>query len=143
RLGHQLLLRMAAGRRIHAEVPRPRRHRRRVPGGAGRTPVDVRAGVRRLLSRRPPRHRTGSRGDRIARTMTKPLRIAITGAAGNIGYALAFRLAAGNLAGPDRPVVLQLLEIPPALSALEGVAMELRDCAFPLDRKSTRLNSSH
>ena len=68
----------------------------------------------------------------MAGTMTQPLRIAITGAAGNIGYALAFRLAAGDLAGPDRPVVLQLLEIPPALPALEGVAMELRDCAFPL-----------
>ncbi|KAB2963542.1 MAG: malate dehydrogenase [Thermoanaerobaculia bacterium] len=64
--------------------------------------------------------------------MNKPLHIAITGAAGNIGYALAFRLAAGDLAGPDRRIVLQLLEIPPALPALEGVAMELRDCAFPL-----------
>ncbi|HSM13043.1 MAG TPA: malate dehydrogenase [Thermoanaerobaculia bacterium] len=64
--------------------------------------------------------------------MTRPLRIAVTGAAGNIGYALAFRLAAGDLAGPDRPVVLQLLEIPPAMNALEGVCMELSDCAFPL-----------
>jgi malate dehydrogenase len=64
--------------------------------------------------------------------MTRPLHIAITGAAGNIGYALAFRLAAGDLAGPDRPVVLQMLEIPPALPALQGVAMELSDCAFPL-----------
>ena len=64
--------------------------------------------------------------------MTRPLRIAVTGAAGNIGYALAFRLAAGHLAGPDRPVVLQLLEIPPAMNALEGVCMELSDCAFPL-----------
>jgi malate dehydrogenase len=64
--------------------------------------------------------------------MSTPLRIAITGAAGNIGYALAFRLAAGDLAGPDRRVVLQLLEIPPALPALEGVCMELSDCAFPL-----------
>jgi malate dehydrogenase len=63
--------------------------------------------------------------------MEKPLRIAITGAAGNIGYALAFRLAAGNLLGPDRPVILQMLEIAPALGALEGVCMELRDCAFP------------
>jgi malate dehydrogenase len=63
--------------------------------------------------------------------MTRPLRVAITGAAGNIGYAMAFRLAAGDLAGPDRRVVLQLLEIPPALPALEGVCMELSDCAFP------------
>ncbi len=64
--------------------------------------------------------------------MTKPLRIAVTGAAGHIGYALAFRLAYGDLAGPDQRVVLQLLEIPPALGALEGVCMELSDCAFPL-----------
>jgi malate dehydrogenase len=63
--------------------------------------------------------------------MSRPLRITITGAAGNIGYAMAFRLAAGDLAGPDRRVVLQLLEIPPALGALEGVCMELSDCAFP------------
>jgi malate dehydrogenase len=64
--------------------------------------------------------------------MTRPIRIAITGAAGNIGYALAFRLAYGDLLGPDQRVVLQLLEIPPALGALEGVCMELADCAFPL-----------
>jgi malate dehydrogenase len=64
--------------------------------------------------------------------MTTPLRIAVTGAAGNIGYAIAFRLAAGDLAGPERPVVLQLLEIPAALPALQGVCMELSDCAFPL-----------
>jgi len=64
--------------------------------------------------------------------MTKPLRIAVTGAAGHIGYAIAFRLAYGDLAGPDQRVVLQLLEIPPAMGALEGVCMELSDCAFPL-----------
>ena len=64
--------------------------------------------------------------------MTAPARVAITGAAGNIGYALAFRIAAGAMLGPDRPVVLQLLEIPPALDALRGVEMELNDCAFPL-----------
>jgi malate dehydrogenase len=64
--------------------------------------------------------------------MKKPLRIAITGAAGHIGYAITFRLAAGDLAGPDQPVRLQMIEIPPALPALEGVAMELADSAFPL-----------
>ena len=64
--------------------------------------------------------------------MKSPVRVAITGAAGNIGYALAFRIAAGNMLGPDQPVVLQLLEIPPALPALKGVVMELNDCAFPL-----------
>ncbi|MDN5864147.1 MAG: malate dehydrogenase [Gammaproteobacteria bacterium] len=64
--------------------------------------------------------------------MTDPVRIAITGAAGNIGYALAFRIAAGNMLGPDQPVSLQLIEIPAAAQALEGVMMELSDCAFPL-----------
>ncbi|MGI9259709.1 MAG: malate dehydrogenase [Gammaproteobacteria bacterium] len=61
-----------------------------------------------------------------------PLRVAITGAAGQIGYQLAFRIASGQLFGPDRRVVLQLLEIPPAMGALNGVAMELDDCAFDL-----------
>ena len=64
--------------------------------------------------------------------MTAPSRVAITGAAGNIGYALAFRIAAGDMLGADQPVTLQLLEIPPALDALRGVEMELNDCAFPL-----------
>jgi len=64
--------------------------------------------------------------------MKSPVRVAITGAAGNIGYALAFRIAAGNMLGPDQPVILQLLEITPALKALRGVVMELNDCAFPL-----------
>ena len=63
-----------------------------------------------------------------------PVNITITGAAGNIGYALAFRVAAGDMLGPDQPVILQLLEITPALDALKGVAMELNDCAFPLLR---------
>jgi malate dehydrogenase len=61
-----------------------------------------------------------------------PVRIAITGAAGQIGYSLLFRVAAGDLLGPDQPVILQLLEIPPALGALHGVVMELDDCAFGL-----------
>lgn len=64
--------------------------------------------------------------------MKKAVRVAITGAAGNIGYAAAFRVAAGNMLGADQPIILQLIEIPPALGALEGVEMELRDCAFPL-----------
>lgn len=64
--------------------------------------------------------------------MKSPVRVTITGAAGNIGYALAFRIAAGDMLGPDQPVILQLLEIPPALPALQGVVMELNDCAFPL-----------
>lgn len=64
--------------------------------------------------------------------MTTPLRVAVTGAAGNIGYALLFRLAAGDAFGKDQPISLHLLEITPALTALEGVAMELRDSAFPL-----------
>ena len=64
--------------------------------------------------------------------MASPTRVAVTGAAGQIGYSLLFRIASGDLLGPDQPVQLQLLEIPPALDALEGVAMELDDCAFPL-----------
>jgi len=63
-------------------------------------------------------------------TAQRPFRVAITGAAGQIGYQLAFRIASGQLVGPDRPVILQLLEITPALGALNGVAMELDDCAF-------------
>ena len=63
--------------------------------------------------------------------MTQPQRVAITGAAGQIGYQLAFRVASGQLLG-DRPLSLHLLEIPQALDALQGVVMELRDCAFPL-----------
>lgn len=64
--------------------------------------------------------------------MKAPLRVSVTGAAGNIGYALLFRIANGDLFGPDQPVALQLLEITPAMKALEGVAMELEDGAFPL-----------
>jgi malate dehydrogenase len=61
-----------------------------------------------------------------------PLKVAVTGAAGQIGYSLLFRLASGSLLGPDRPIELRLLEIEPALKALEGVVMELDDCALPL-----------
>jgi malate dehydrogenase len=63
--------------------------------------------------------------------MSKAARVTITGAAGQIGYQLAFRIASGQLLGPNQPVILQLLEITPALNALKGVAMELEDCAFP------------
>lgn len=64
--------------------------------------------------------------------MKAPVRIAVTGAAGQIGYALLPRIAAGDMLGPDQPVILHLLEITPALPALQGVVMELNDCAFPL-----------
>jgi malate dehydrogenase len=66
--------------------------------------------------------------------MKNPIRVAVTGAAGQIGYALLFRIASGQMFGPDQPVILQLIEIPmeKALKALEGVVMELEDCAFPL-----------
>jgi len=63
--------------------------------------------------------------------MTTPVRVAVTGAAGQIGYSLLFRIASGSMLGPETPVALQLLEITPALGALEGVRMELDDCAFP------------
>jgi malate dehydrogenase len=66
-------------------------------------------------------------GDRRA-----PVHVTVTGAAGQVGYALVFRIASGQLLGPDTPIVLRMLEIEPALPALEGVAMELEDCAFPL-----------
>src|SRR5260370_24054170 len=61
-----------------------------------------------------------------------PIEVAVTGAAGQIGYALVFRIASGDMFGPDQPVILRMLEIEPAMKALEGVAMELDDCAFPL-----------
>ena len=64
--------------------------------------------------------------------MRDPVRVAVTGAAGQIGYSLLFRIASGSMLGPDQPVVLQMLEIPPAMDALRGVAMELDDCAFGL-----------
>ncbi|MCA9616799.1 MAG: malate dehydrogenase, partial [Myxococcales bacterium] len=64
--------------------------------------------------------------------MKQPVRVAVTGAAGQIGYSLLFRIANGDLFGPDQPVILQLLDVPVAMKALEGVIMELDDCAFPL-----------
>ena len=64
--------------------------------------------------------------------MTSPVRVTVTGAAGQISYSLLFRIAAGEMLGPNQPVILQMLEITPALEALNGVAMELDDCAFPL-----------
>ncbi|HMM45239.1 MAG TPA: malate dehydrogenase [Candidatus Macondimonas sp.] len=64
--------------------------------------------------------------------MKKPVRVAVTGAAGQIGYALNFRIASGAMLGPDQPVILQLLEVPQAQETLNGVVMELNDCAFPL-----------
>jgi malate dehydrogenase len=64
--------------------------------------------------------------------VSNPVRVTVTGAAGQIGYSLVFRIASGQLLGPDQPVDLRLLEVPPAMGALEGVAMEIVDCAFPL-----------
>ncbi len=64
--------------------------------------------------------------------MKSPLRVAVTGAAGQISYSLLFRIASGQMLGDDQPIILQLLEIPPAMGALAGVVMELEDCAFPL-----------
>jgi malate dehydrogenase len=64
--------------------------------------------------------------------MKSPVRVAVTGAAGQIGYSLLFRIASGQMLGADQPVILQLLEVTPAMKALEGVVMEIEDCAFPL-----------
>src|SRR5205085_5128665 len=68
----------------------------------------------------------------LKNSMKSPIKVAVTGAAGQIGYALLFRIAAGEMFGADQPVALHLIEIPAALGALEGVVMELHDCAFPL-----------
>ena len=75
--------------------------------------------------------------------MTTPIRVAVTGAAGNIGYALVFRLASGEVFGPDQRVILHLVEIPPVLSALDGVEMELDDCAFPTLAGVVKADSDH
>ena len=69
--------------------------------------------------------------------MKSPIKVAVTGAAGQIGYSLLFRIASGSMFGPDQPVELRLIEIPQALGALEGVVMELDDCAFPLLKSVT------
>ena len=75
--------------------------------------------------------------------MKPPIRIAVTGAAGNIGYAMVFRLASGEVFGPDQPVILHLVEIPPVLAALDGVEMELDDCAFPALAGIVKADSDH
>ena len=75
--------------------------------------------------------------------MAAPIRVAVTGAAGQIGYALAFRLASGEVFGPDQPVILHLVEIPPVLSKLDGVEMELDDCAFPTLAGVVKADSDH
>ncbi len=69
--------------------------------------------------------------------MTSPIKVAVTGAAGQIGYALVFRIASGAMFGPEQPIALSLIEIPNALGALDGVVMELNDCAFPLLKSIT------
>src|SRR4026207_2442342 len=69
--------------------------------------------------------------------MTAPIKIAVTGAAGQIGYSLVFRIASGAIFGPEQPIALSLIEIPNALGALEGVVMELHDCAFPMLKSIT------
>src|SRR5690606_36463744 len=99
----------------------------RVPGYRG--PVGPSPG--RLLPS-PARHCYSPRERRIPHVSTTPVKVAVTGAAGQIGYSLLFRIAAGDLLGPDTPVQPRLLAITPALPAREGVVMELDDCAFPL-----------
>ena len=75
--------------------------------------------------------------------MTTPLRVAVTGAAGQIGYSLLFRLASGEVFGPNQPVILHLVEIPPALGALDGIHMELDDCAFKTLAGVVKADSDH
>ena len=75
--------------------------------------------------------------------MKPPIRVAVTGAAGQIGYALVFRIASGAVFGPDQPVILHLVEVPPVLPALDGVEMELDDCAFPTLAGVVKADSDH
>lgn len=75
--------------------------------------------------------------------MTAPIHVAVTGAAGQIGYAMTFRLACGEIFGPDQPVVLHLVEVPPVMGALDGVHMELDDCAFPTLAGVVKKDSDH
>ena len=75
--------------------------------------------------------------------MTTPIRVAVTGAAGQIGYALVFRLASGGVFGPEQPVCLHLVEVPPVMPALDGVHMELDDCAFPTLAGVVKADSEH
>ena len=75
--------------------------------------------------------------------MTAPIHVAVTGAAGQIGYALVFRIASGQVFGPDQPVVLHFVEIPPAMGALDGVHMELDDCAFPTLAGVVKADTDH
>src|SRR5204863_3025294 len=94
-------------------------------------------GVSRILTRHHTHARSFASSRRISiitHPMKQPLRVAITGPAGQIGYALLFRIASGQMFASDQPVILQLIEIPneKAMNALKGVCMELEDCAFPL-----------
>lgn len=75
--------------------------------------------------------------------MASPIRVAVTGAAGQIGYSLIFRIASGEVFGPDQPVILHLVEVPPVLKALDGVRMELDDCAFPTLAGVVKADSDH
>lgn len=75
--------------------------------------------------------------------MTAPIRVAVTGAAGQIGYAMIFRIASGEVFGPNQPVILHLVEVPPVLPALTGVQMELDDCAFPTLAGVVKADSDH
>ncbi|HID22939.1 MAG TPA: malate dehydrogenase, partial [Planctomycetaceae bacterium] len=75
--------------------------------------------------------------------MKEPIRVAVTGAAGQIGYALVFRLASGEVFGPDQPVILQLIELPDVMSKLDGVQMELDDCAFSTLAGVVKADSDH
>jgi malate dehydrogenase len=75
--------------------------------------------------------------------MTAPIRVAVTGSAGQIGYAMLFRLASGEVFGPDQPVILHLIEVPPVMAALDGIHMELDDCAFPTLHGVVKADSDH
>src|SRR5680860_1469075 len=115
----------ADSRRAATARTAPRAAPRSAPRTAPRTGASRRDGAMRTA------WRTAASVGSMTSPLQVPLKIAVTGAAGQIGYSLLFRLASGSLLGADRPIELRLLEIEPALKALEGVVMELDDCAFP------------
>ncbi len=125
-----------------AHAPPPGRGRRRRPARVGHRRRDQGGRQRHLRPQAHPRRpvrrrhlRVRRRGHRGDEQVSEPVNVTVTGAAGAIGYALLFRAASGDLLGPDTPVKLTLLEIPDAVKAAEGTAMELDDCAFPLLRE--------
>jgi len=97
--------------------------------------IEKNSSIREIVNRLKDIDEAAAEKETLREVETRqPVRVAVTGASGQIGYSLLFRIASGEMLGKDQPVILQLLELPPAMKSLEGVAMELADCAFPLLR---------